>query len=677
MKNALLFFIGFSLCFNIHSQNASNYWFFGQNAGIIFDNGVPNIQNNSSINTWEGTSSVAIKDSLFFYSDGTSIYNKNNNKIPNIVLNGNKSSTQGVILFKHIDNDSVIFIITTTLLDYGECPLYFYKLKLLNDTTLSLISSRLINQFASEKTNLIYHQNQRDFLLITHSYNYNSYYIYSINKNGINDCPVINNIGANYQTLRFPNAGQIKFSPKRNFICASTLALHQVDLFKLNSTNGILYDSIKIDVTRNYGIEFSSDETFVYISDLQGNLYQYSLKNWNKDSILNSEKLITNKGVKKISALQLAPNGKIYWSMNDSLYLSAIEEPNKRGDSCKLNFRSLYLNGKKCAYGLPTFNQSEFYTPAINYSYEMNCIKNSIQFWGKDTFGANSHVWQVRKLAVGNWQLVGSTKNINYTFADTGTYEVRYIASNGSKADTVVKSIVLYDKIKQGFLGKDTTYVQGDVINKTLFAPVPNHCVRWWFSKDLTPALSKGEGANLVVDSVGTYICKVTNQAFCEVWDTIVISECINNLNQPSLFRSRDTLRTFHLNADSFVWFRNNQIYKVTKQPFLALTDTGTYRVEAAKKGHCNRGSVGQLMVNRLSVNGINIEDLGIRVFPNPSEGKISIHSQNPFKLKINTLLGQTIYEAENIDNIHLPKGIFFLHFEVGGIRGVEKVVIW
>jgi hypothetical protein len=307
----------------------------------------------------------------------------------------------------------------------------------------------------------------------------------------------------------------------------------------------------------------------------------------------------------------------------------------------------------------------------------MNCIKNSVQFWGKDTFGANSHVWQVKKLAVGNWQLAGSTKDINYTFADTGNYEVKYIASNGSNSDTIVKNIVLYDKIKQGFLGKDTTYIQGDVINKTLFAPVPNHCVRW---QDLTPSPSpkeRGTGSSLLIDSVGTYICKVTNQAFCEVWDTIVINECINNLTQPSLFRSRDTLRTWHLNADSFVWYRNNQIYKVTKQPFLALTDTGNYRVEAAKKGHCNSSSISTNYVQKLNIKGFRIEDLGLRVFPNPSNGIISIQSQNPFKLKVNTILAQTIYEGENINNIHLQKGVYFLHFEVEGNRYVEKVVVW
>jgi hypothetical protein len=176
---------------------------------------------------------------------------------------------------------------------------------------------------------------------------------------------------------------------------------------------------------------------------------------------------------------------------------------------------------------------------------------------------------------------------------------------------------------------------------------------------------------------VGTFICKVTNQAFCEVWDTIIISECINNLNQPSLFRSRDTLRTWHFNADSFVWYRNNQVYHISKEPFLSLTDTGIYRVEAAKIGHCKSSSIGTNYVQKLNIKGLWIEDLGIRVFPNPSNDIISIQSQNPFKLKVNNILGQIIYEGENINNIHLQKGVYFLHFEVDEYRTVEKVVVW
>jgi len=152
------------------------------------------------------------------------------------------------------------------------------------------------------------------------------------------------------------------------------------------------------------------------------------------------------------------------------------------------------------------------------------------------------------------------------------------------------------------------------------------------------------------------------------------------------LFRSKDTLKTWHLNADSFVWFRNNKLYKITKKPFLKLTDTGTYRVEAAKKGHCNSSSIGTNYVRKLSVNGVTIADLGIRVFPYPSSGAVRIESSKDFKLEVKDLLGK-VFNPDVIlknfvpeiysESIQLPKGIYFFVFDVEGYRVAEKVVLF
>ena len=254
---------------------------------------------------------------------------------------------------------------------------------------------------------------------------------------------------------------------------------------------------------------------------------------------------------------------------------------------------------------MPTFNQSYFHTPSIDYKYELNCISNNIQFWGKDTFKATTYNWQIKKNgkpAEGNY----ATKNINHTFTDTGKYEVRYIASNSNRQDTVIKIISIYPKVNKHFLGKDTAYPQGTTFNKILKSPVGMHCQLWQDNIGLS---------TYKADTAGMYICKVTNKSFCEVIDTIVISECINSLSQPSLYRSRDTLYTYQQSADSFVWYRNNIQYRITKEPFIRLTDTGTYRVEATKKGYCNRSSIANY-VNKLGISSIQLGDFNIQLFP-------------------------------------------------------------
>ncbi len=216
------------------------------------------------------------------------------------------------------------------------------------------------------------------------------------------------------------------------------------------------------------------------------------------------------------------------------------------------------------------------------------------------------------------------------------------------------------------FLGKDTVYASGSAFSKTLNAPYGMHCQLW---------LNDSSGlSTYTADTAGVYICKVTNQAFCEVTDTIVISECIDNLTVPSIYRSKDTLYTYQQLADSFVWYRNNVQYKITKEAFIKLSDTGTYRVEAAKKGHCNRSST-VASVTKLGVQRLSIQDFNIRVYPNPSSEIVFIQSEKEYKLVVTDITGKIIMTTEN-SQLSLPKGVYFFRFDIEGTEVMEKVVV-
>jgi PKD repeat protein len=297
--------------------------------------------------------------------------------------------------------------------------------------------------------------------------------------------------------------------------------------------------------------------------------------------------------------------------------------------------------------------------------YEQNCINNKIKFWGTDTFNATTYNWQIKKkgkLAEGNY----TSKNISHFFSDTGLYEVRYIASNGNSQDTVSKLITIYPKIYSNFLGNDTAYAQGRAFSKNLSSPLNMHCVRW----------QDGSGATTFkADTAGVYICKITNQSFCEVTDTVVISECINSLIQPNIKRSSDSLYIDQTSADSFVWFKNNVQYRISKEPFIKLTDTGSYRVEAAKKGYCNKSS-NSFQVKKLGLSSYYLDDFNIQLFPNPSFEIIHIKTDKNFLLQVSDFTGRTIAIHENIDSISLPKGVYFFTFTIDAYKITEKVVV-
>lgn len=186
------------------------------------------------------------------------------------------------------------------------------------------------------------------------------------------------------------------------------------------------------------------------------------------------------------------------------------------------------------------------------------------------------------------------------------------------------------------------------------------HCYFW--------QNDSSKSATFKTDTTGTFICRITNQSFCIVTDSIVISSCKNDLTIPSIFRSKDSLYTYQPQADSFVWYRNGLLYRITKVPFLALSDTGIYRVEAAKKGHCNRSSNIQY-VNKLNINSTGVIQDVIRVLPNPTRELISIEfiQKDDYDIFIYNQLGQKVFSVKTDSNINLnlkdfSAGIYLMH---------------
>jgi len=99
MKKAfLIVFIFYSI--TSIAQGEANIWYFGENAGIDFNSGTPVAISDGQINTREGCSSFSdANGNLLFYSDGTTVWNKNHTPMPNgMGLKGHSSSTQSAMI---------------------------------------------------------------------------------------------------------------------------------------------------------------------------------------------------------------------------------------------------------------------------------------------------------------------------------------------------------------------------------------------------------------------------------------------------------------------------------------------------------------------------------------------------------------------------------------------------
>jgi hypothetical protein len=644
----------------------NSYWVMSQNNVLIFGDSLT-VQTNGNIGLSECCSSICDSTgNLLFYTDGLKVWNRYHKIVKNSEglgfpqINFN-TSRQGVLLLQ-TTNDEVFLINTDYQGRPGGVNYSIININGNSDSGEVVVKKKQLFKSTNEAITAINHLNNQDIWILAHDVLVpNKFYKLLLTKDGLVTCINEQLVGPTNYTGLLDGQTIMKFSPDGRYLVRTVGKFTVLELYKFDRLTGELTFVKVVEPRGNSvfisGVEFSKNSEFLYYVKRDSSIIQYNIDLGTKEKLSS----FTDEYPQQI---QITPFNNIIVAIPYKKYYSTIEKI--EGDDAYYKDSSIYLMGNESFADLPNFNQSYFHTPSIDYQYEMNCLSNSIQFWGKDTFGATTHLWSITKQGQAT-EAVFSTKNITHSFLDTGKYEVTYIASKGQRSDTMSKTITLHPKINKSFLGSDTVYAQGSAFNLTLKAPNGMHCQLWQDSSGLS---------SFQVDTAGIYYCKVTNQSFCQYTDSIIIKACINNLSVPSIYRVKDSMFTSHPNADSFVWYRNNEVYQITKVPYLKLTDTGIYRVEAAKQDHCNRSSA-TYAVKKLGIQALSIQDFNIQVFPNPSSRKVYIQSDKNFKCTIYDAVGKWILNASDTAFVELQSGMYTFVFEVEGYRVVEKVLVY
>src|SRR5687767_9652562 len=103
------------------SQGENNIWYFGSNAGIDFNSGSPVAIAGGQVNTIEGSAGICnAAGQLLFYSDGTFVWDRNHNIMPNgSGLLGDGSSTQSAVICADPAGPNLYYIFTADQGGYG------------------------------------------------------------------------------------------------------------------------------------------------------------------------------------------------------------------------------------------------------------------------------------------------------------------------------------------------------------------------------------------------------------------------------------------------------------------------------------------------------------------------------------------------------------------------------
>lgn len=377
---AVIVFVLFSI--QTFAQRDAANWYFGNFAGLDFNSGVPAVIDDGALDTTEGCSAISNKDTgdILFYTEGTTIWNRNNEVMSNGTdLLGSLSSTQSAVIVPLPGSDTLFYIITTDVVQAYQNTgmgngINYSVVSMLGDNGLGEVIEKNTNLLVegSEKISVVETADGVNYWIVTHFQD--AFYSYLLDASGINTTPVISTIGPNIDD--FNNyRGAMKIAPNGSKLAISHCLFEPslggfAYLYHFDNATGIVDNQLLLsDDLVYYGVEFSSDSSKLYFSgktvDNMGQsdrivIEQYDL---NAASIINSRYFVLNLDNGLLSdlagALQIAMDRKIYHALPGTS-LSVINNPKLVGPSVNFTQESVNLGFRSSSFGLPQYIQSFF-----------------------------------------------------------------------------------------------------------------------------------------------------------------------------------------------------------------------------------------------------------------------------------------------------------------------------
>ncbi len=567
MKNPLaiisFFVVHILLVLPLYSQKEATHWFFGDGQGLTFASGKLATLPKLRLTADEATVSMShpITGQFQFYFDGTTVWSVRSNAI---MKNGSnmqsgKSSSMGGLSMPFMSNPNKFFLFTV------PCLTGFDNLRtenmVVNEIDMAAdgakgeitLKNKVLHKFTNEKITGTLTCDGKGYWIIVHDKEDAVFYAYKINNDVLDPNPVISRVG------NVPKGhdrvtsilGQMKMSPDGSKLAMSD-GDRGVELYRFNKKTGAITDPITIPAPLSpnnstiyplmYSVSFSPNSRLLYIFGESTRsrvyrIYQYDVSRYSRTLILGSQYVTADlsKGDLLISALSLAPDGKLYFhTTTDSIdpntkdalrFLHSIDKPNVKGSGCKLNWRVLRISPYTCL-GLPNYMDYLFASdslsinctkprPKFAFTPDSVCLGGMIRIFDM-TENAQDWVWKFPGGKPSEWY-EKSPPMIRYDTA--GNYEITLTAHNSNGDSTIVKKIHVFEAPYVD-AGRDKYTCGATVVIGT---PAENGYTYAWSPKQ---GLNDSTLAMPTV-SIGTkvqkYIVTVTDPRGCTARDTVLV----------------------------------------------------------------------------------------------------------------------------------------------------------
>ncbi|NNK72682.1 MAG: T9SS type B sorting domain-containing protein, partial [Flavobacteriaceae bacterium] len=401
MKRLLLILLALWCTTSAFAQGEASNWYFGFGAGLQFNQATGTVTpvNDGQLTTNEGCASISSSTGeLLFYTDGTTVFNRNHQVMDNGTgLFGNSSSTQSAIIVPKPNDINIYYIFTV---DTGfpagsiDSGLNYSEVDITLDGGLGSVTVKNFNLLArcSEKISAVLKDcvDNSVWVVTLASQNgdlntFDTYHAFQVTDTGVNSTSVKSTFPINISDRR----GYLKLSPDGlKMACANMdgtfgtgLFDDVVYLYDFDSQTGIVSNQQTLSISTNspspYGLEFSPNNRFLYVhasnnytaQDASFNdpashastLAQFDLE---AADIQASEYIVDERQLYR-GGLQLGPDGRIYRALSATYnqgipFLGVINNPNEQGAACNYNHTAIDLFPNLSSQGLPPFDQTLF-----------------------------------------------------------------------------------------------------------------------------------------------------------------------------------------------------------------------------------------------------------------------------------------------------------------------------
>lgn len=405
MKNYQYLLLILFIISDAYSQKYGNIWYFGDNAGIDFNNCAPSPLINGQVPPSEGCATICdTSGQILFYTNSDIVWNKLHNPMPNGNLVSSSGTLSQVLIIPKPSSQNIYYIITTQIQGQAALNLQYHTIDMsLNSGIGDVINKNniLTTATVTEQVSATYHSNGIDIWIVAHEYGNDKFLCYLVNSSGINPTPIISNVGpAIIPSSSGINArGEIKFSPNGLKVALNNNGIgtnpnsDYLCMFDFDNSTGIISSPINLPYERGgFGLSFSPDNSklyaatwkaFSFSSSDSNKVYQFDISSNDSAMISNSKVILQSTPLTNGSpfgSLKLGPDGKIYVAISNSTYVGVINSPNQSGILCNYVNNGFYLGGKTVYTGLN--NYIEYKTYCNNtFIHEYSANTNSVIFF--------------------------------------------------------------------------------------------------------------------------------------------------------------------------------------------------------------------------------------------------------------------------------------------------------